>query len=274
MHDRPEFDLNKNRIDMKNKAYNLNSSDTFCVSNNGRIKAIHNNKEIASSQIRSQKIRPKSGKYNQNRPWSNKSYRRKGSDSSSRRGGSLTRKTIFATDARDRSEGGRCFNYHRTKVDDIISKANTYTKIETASTNDNKRMPTRYVKLTTQEEFDSNFEIYNGRTFSKDIKSSKASTRSYNSNDRPGSRRSSKSKKIRIMQSTNSKTINGVPVTLITSLFNAKCKDLQLRPKDGQLRRFYDFCSKAIQGRKYAFREIGLGYYSAKILGNILRLNK
>jgi Ran GTPase-activating protein (RanGAP) involved in mRNA processing and transport len=64
-----------------------------------------------------------------------------------------------------------------------------------------------------------------------------------------------------------------VPVSQLTNLFNAKCKDLELYPKDGQLRRFYDFCNNAIIGRKLIFREIGLGFNSAKILGQILRLN-
>lgn len=72
----------------------------------------------------------------------------------------------------------------------------------------------------------------------------------------------------------NSKFINGISVNLLTQLFNAKCNDLKISPKDGQLKRFYDFCSGAIQGRKLIFREIGLGPQSAKILGNILRFNK
>ena len=72
----------------------------------------------------------------------------------------------------------------------------------------------------------------------------------------------------------NSRFINGISVNLLTQLFNAKCKDLGITPKEGQLKRFYDFCSSAIKGRKLIFREIGFGPHSAKILGNILRFNK
>jgi hypothetical protein len=46
----------------------------------------------------------------------------------------------------------------------------------------------------------------------------------------------------------------------------AKCEDLNIEPKEGQLTRFYDFCSKTIIDTKIVLRELGLGVKSALIL--------
>lgn len=136
-------------------------------------------------------------------------------------------------------------------------------------------MTKKYCKLKTQETFDSNFGVYGTKT-QAERRSNRASVRSFNSNERglSGHRQNPRAHAIQIIKASQSKTIGEVPVSLLTNLFNAKCKDLALRPKDGQLRRFYDFCSTSIIGRKYLFREIGLGANSAKVLGTILRLNK
>lgn len=143
-----------------------------------------------------------------------------------------------------------------------------------SAVNNNKNITKKYCRLRTQDDHSENLNVYGHKILNNELRSSKASTRSYASNERPRSRQSSKTRTIRILANQQPKNINGVPTSMLTNLFNAKCKDLQLVPKDGQLKRFYDFCSKAIQGRKYAFREIGLGYHSAKVLGSILRLNK
>jgi hypothetical protein len=82
------------KVGHNSRVYKLNSSDVYSISNNGRIKAIHNNKEIVSEQIKNSKIRPKSGKYSQRRPWSNRSFRRKNSGSSASRGkGNINNRT-------------------------------------------------------------------------------------------------------------------------------------------------------------------------------------
>lgn len=112
----------------------MNSSDVYEVSTKGKIKAIHNNKEIMPNNQKASKIRPSSSKYDQRRPWSNRSYRAKQGGSSV--GKPAMKKTIFGfqkSHSNPRPPKERCFNYHRSKVDDIILQANTYTRVEPTS---------------------------------------------------------------------------------------------------------------------------------------------
>ena len=167
----------------------------------------------------------------------------------------------------------RRFNFHRSKVDEIIWQADTYTKIENWVT---RQMPRKYWKLQSSEDARASFAISGMRIGPEMRSSSKTSMISNVSNERPRStkRIPNYSQPIKIVKQNDSKSIGGIPVVFLTNLFSAKCKDLELRPKEGQLRRFFDFWSKAIIGRKYIFREIGLGFHSVKELGWILRLNK
>lgn len=67
--------------------------------------------------------------------------------------------------------------------------------------------------------------------------------------------------------------IVGVKQRHLDALYEAKCKDLQIRPTKDQERRFFEFCQKTIFDRKILMREQGLGPASAAVLGKIVAGN-
>lgn len=260
----------------ENRLVRLNSSDVYEITCKGKIRAIHSNETIATAHAPNKRDRPKSGSYNSKRPWSNRSYRKQSSGSSLNNRPFSSNRKIFCSQNSHSMNGRRPsntnrFTFHRSKIDDIIGQVDTYSKYETKV---EKKMPRKYCHLRTQENIEANFGAY-GKKAMPEKRQLRSSLHSNKSSERVLRQNSSggRTQSIKIMKSCHPKTIGGVHVSLLTNLFNAKCKDLELRPKDGQLKRFYDFCNTAITGRKYMFREIGLGYYSAKVLGSILRLN-
>lgn len=258
----------------ESRLYRLNASDLYEITGKGKIRAIHSNENIVTSKAKGMKARPRSGRHDHPRPWSNKSYKHQNTASSLGRAGS--RKNIFSTSSNNNQKKtitDRRFNFHRSKVDDIICQADTLAKVDNYVA---KQMPRKYWKLQGSEDARNSFGVSGMRIAPEMRSSSKTSMLSNVSNDRPKStkRAPSYSQPIKIIKQNDYKTIGGIPIVLLTNLFNAKWRDLELLPKEGQLRRFFDFCSKSITGRKYIFREIGLGFHSVKELGCILRLNK
>ena len=81
-----KYDFNEHKknsnYNKNSRVYRLNTSDIYEVSASGKVKAIHNNENIITTQIKSIKPRPRSSKYESKRPWSNRSYRRKQNGSS------------------------------------------------------------------------------------------------------------------------------------------------------------------------------------------------
>lgn len=57
--------------------------------------------------------------------------------------------------------------------------------------------------------------------------------------------------------------IPGIKPHLLQSLYQAKCKDLVLKPVREQEKRFYEYCQKMIADRRITLRESGLGENSA-----------
>ena len=77
-------------------------------------------------------------------------------------------------------------------------------------------------------------------------------------------------------------------------LYHAKCQDLKIKPKEEQgnrlldcaifvsrtpkcmclEKRFYEFCTQAVKGRKYIFRDCGFGLQSCKVLQRLISMNK
>lgn len=72
----------------------LNSSDVYEITGKGKIRAIHSNEAIITTKLRNSKTRPRSGKYDSRRPWSNRSYRKQPTGSSLGRPVS-SKRTIF-----------------------------------------------------------------------------------------------------------------------------------------------------------------------------------
>lgn len=70
-----------------------------------------------------------------------------------------------------------------------------------------------------------------------------------------------------IIQNFNTVKIPGVRIKHLQALYEAKCKDLQIKASKDQERRFFEFCKKTIVDRKIQMREQGLGEASAAVLG-------
>lgn len=245
----------------------LNSADVYEITGRGRIRAIHSNETITTAKAKSIRSRPRSSKYVSKRPWSNRSYRRGKSGSSNDARQISSKRTIFCANNNNsvNSHNGNNSNKvtsHLSRVDNIIGQVDKYSRYEQ---NPNQKMTKKYCRLRTQDNIEGSLGVYGTKTQQVRQKT-QSSVRSLS-----GPRIVNQT--IKVFKAPNSKTINGISVTLLTQLFNAKCRDLELHPKEGQLRRFYDFCNNAIIGRKLIFKEIGLGFNSAKVLGQILRLN-
>jgi hypothetical protein len=65
--------------------------------------------------------------------------------------------------------------------------------------------------------------------------------------------------------------IEGVPLTMLKKLYEAKCHDLKISKNNEQEKRFYEFCRRSLYNKKLLLKECGLGQESSKVLGNILR---
>ena len=72
----------------ENRLYRLNASDLYEVTGKGKIRAIHSNESIITSKAKVARPRPRSGKNDHSRPWSNKSYKKQNTGSSLGRTGS------------------------------------------------------------------------------------------------------------------------------------------------------------------------------------------
>jgi hypothetical protein len=268
--------LNESKKDInlkhKNRFHRLTSVEAYDINNKSQGKSIHSNEAIMPVTIINDKARPRSSKLSSKRPWSNRSYRKQKTGSSSGVRPATSKRTIFSTQKSNslnsRKNSSRRFNKHLSKVDDIIGQVDRYAKFENKA---EKKMPRKYCGLQTNENIDISMGVY-GTKAQNERQSFQMSVHS--DRHRPNGKRTSHSQPIRIVKNSHSKNIGGIPVNHITHLFQAKCKDLELVPKEGQLKRFYDFCSNAIKHRKYNFKEIGLGVNSARVLGVILRLNK
>jgi hypothetical protein len=59
----------------------------------------------------------------------------------------------------------------------------------------------------------------------------------------------------------------------LAALYEAKCKDLQIKASKDQERRFFEFCRKTIRDRKIIMREQGLGECSAQVVGLMIAGN-
>ncbi|CAI2381925.1 unnamed protein product [Moneuplotes crassus] len=248
----------------------LNSEDVYEISNTGAIKAIKSNESILSNNGTSQSKRPKSGRFRQRRPWSNRSYKRTDSGSvGSRPGSSKNNKVsvVKSHSVNSRKLGQNPLHKsYLSKVDHIIQQTHIYNNSNTG----NKRITRKYNKLRSHESIDSNMAAGESN-LNNSMNLRRSSNRSNYHRNSSGNRENSL---IRITKMNSTKFINGISTTLLTNLFNAKCNDLKIHPKDGQLRRFLEYCQKAMKDRKITFREIGFGPNSAKVLGNILRYNR
>ncbi|CAI2381862.1 unnamed protein product [Moneuplotes crassus] len=265
------LDIHKSSTSLlkESRLIKLNSEDIYEISPNGAIIAIKSNESIFSGESSKSK-RPKSGRFHQSRPWSNRSYKRTDSGSVGSRPGSSTKK-IFSVAKSHSVNSKRMGNNpmhksHLSKVDQIIKQTNIYTN----PGDRNEKITRKYNKLRSHESLDSNKALIQ-KNLIRAQKQRASRKNSISQRNTSGNRSNSL---IRIVKNISVKFINGVSVSILTNLFHAKCNDLKIEPKEGQLKRFLDYCQKAMKGRKITFREIGFGPHSAKILGHILRYNK
>lgn len=88
------------------------------------------------------------------------------------------------------------------------------------------------------------------------------------------SRCASQSRKRFTSSSMSTMTIQGVSQKKLESLYQAKCKDLQIIPKPDHKNKFILYCTTHFSGKTLTLVDYKLGPNSGKILGDILRTNK
>ena len=66
-------------------------------------------------------------------------------------------------------------------------------------------------------------------------------------------------------------TIPSLSHIQIQQIYNAKCFDLEILPFPEQEKRFFSYCFKHFYDRNFELIESGLGFESAKVIGNILQ---
>lgn len=211
------------------KLIRLNSSDVYEITGKGKIRAIHSNESIATAQVMNPKARPKSGSYQSRRPWSNRSYRKQTTVSSLNNRPISGKRKIFSwqksnsVNTRQMTSMNR-MSSHLSKIDDIIGQVDiAWSEIKPA-----QKMPRKYTRLGTQDNLSTNTCVYGKSTLCEKRKI-RSSVRSTSSNLRDGSCSSAiRTQNIEINKPQYTKCINGVSIGLLTSLFHAKCKDLEL----------------------------------------------
>ena len=140
---------NSSAIQKDSRLVKLNSQDVYEISGQGVIKVAQSSEDILLNPDTKSNSRPRSGRFKEKRPWSNRSYRRHASGSvvSTHSIPSKPNKKIFSM-AKSSSLNSRKqklktkFNFHLSKVDKIIGQTEIY-KNEIC----HKKMPRTYNKL-------------------------------------------------------------------------------------------------------------------------------
>ncbi len=133
----------------------LNSEDYYEISNTGAIKAIKTNESILSGKDSTKSKRPQSGRFNNKRPWSNRSYKRTASGSVGSRPSSSKTKIFCVAQSHSVNSRKSSLNSkhksHLSKVDQIIGQTSVYQNPKPSRA----KMPRKYNKLRSQKSIDS-----------------------------------------------------------------------------------------------------------------------